>query len=181
MAKKIIKSKETDTFVKYDLACGDNKAPGFLGVDKYKTSSTDLVMDLTEKWKIKDNSVDEIHCSHYIEHVVDLCHFWSELYRVLKVGGKATIIAPYAKSNRAWQDPTHVRCIVEESFLYLMKNFRELNKLSHYLPKDVDFDVVVTYHGLSQEWMLKSEDTRNFAIKHYWNVVSDIQGVLTKK
>jgi predicted SAM-dependent methyltransferase len=166
--------------VKLDLACGDNKREGFLGVDKFKTPSVDIEADLSEKWPFEDNYADEVHCSHYIEHVTNLCHFYTELYRILKVGGTATIIAPYGKNNRAWQDPTHVRAIVEESFFYLDKNFRKMNKLEHYLA-DVDFEYTVIYAGIDPHWQLKSEEARAFAIKHYWNVVADIQATLKKR
>lgn len=166
--------------LRIDLACGDNRREGFLGVDKYKTPSVDIVADLFGRWPFEDNSVDECHCSHFIEHVPDLCHFWSELHRVLKVGGKATIICPFAKSNRCWQDPTHVRGIVEESFYYLDKGFRKVNRLEHYLA-DVDFEFTVVYVGLDPHWANRNEVARAFAIKHYWNVVQDLQATLIKR
>lgn len=167
--------------LKLDIACGDNKREGFTGVDKYKTDSVDIVHDLTiYPWPFEDNSVDEIHCSHYIEHVADLCAFYSEVYRILKVGGKGTIIAPFGKNNRAWQDPTHCRAIVEESFFYLDKNFRAQNKLTHYLA-DVDFEFQVVYIGIDPYWANKHEEARMFAVKHYWNVVSDIQCNIKKR
>jgi SAM-dependent methyltransferase len=175
------KKEEAIDLVKLDLACGDNKREGFNGVDLYKTDSVDIQADLFKPdWPIESNSVDEVHCSHFIEHHPDLCLFWSELYRILKPGGKATIIAPFGKNNRAWQDPTHVRAIVEESFFYLDKNFRKLNKLEHYLA-DVDFEFVVAYLGIDPMWANRSEESRAFAVKHYWNVVSDIQAQLTKR
>ncbi len=167
--------------MKLDIACGDNKREGFTGVDKYKTDSVDIVHDLTVyPWPFEDNSVDEVHCSHYIEHVVDLCAFYQELHRIMKPGAQATLIAPYGKNNRAWQDPTHVRAIVEESFFYLDKNFREMNRLTHYLA-DVDFEYTVIYSGIDPYWLNKSEEARAFAIRHYWNVVQDIQAVIKKR
>lgn len=55
---------------KIDLACGDNKREGFAGIDIVKTSSTDYVLDLQKyPWPIEDESVEEINCSHYIEHI----------------------------------------------------------------------------------------------------------------
>ena len=38
--------KPTVKEVRLDLACGDNKREGYFGVDKYKTASTDKVVDL---------------------------------------------------------------------------------------------------------------------------------------
>lgn len=168
--------------VKLDLACGDNKQPGFQGVDKFKTPAVDIEADLfVAPWPFEDNSVDEVYCSHFIEHHPNLCLFWAELYRILKPGGKATIIAPYGQSNRAWQDPTHVRCIVEQSFWYAQKAFREGNKLSHYLPPNVDFDCVVSYQGIDPHWASRSQESLMFAIKHYNNVVNDVMCIMTKK
>lgn len=173
--------KKEEVKKKLDIACGDNKREGFTGVDKYKTDSVDIVHDLTVyPWPFEDNSVDEIWCSHYIEHVVDLCAFYKEIYRIMKVGATGIICAPFGKNNRAWQDPTHVRAIVEESFFYLDKNFRKSNKLEHYLA-DVDFEFQVVYNGVDPHWANKSEEARNFAIKHYWNVVQDVQCNIKKR
>lgn len=175
------KSKARPKVSKLDIACGDNKREGFTGIDKFKTPSVDIVHDLTVyPWPFEDSSIDEIYCNHYIEHVVDLCAFYSEIYRILKVGGTGTLLCPYGKNNRAWQDPTHVRALVEESFFYLDKNFREVNKLKHYLA-DVDFEFQVCYLGVDPLWANKSEEARTFAIRHYWNIVSDLQVNLKKR
>jgi len=56
---------------KLDLACGNNKkGADWIGVDVSKTSSVDIVHDLNiYPWPFEDNSIDEIYCSHYIEHI----------------------------------------------------------------------------------------------------------------
>lgn len=55
---------------KLDLACGNYKLEGFTGVDLVKTDTADYVMDLQSfPWPIEDNSVTEIRCSHYVEHI----------------------------------------------------------------------------------------------------------------
>lgn len=168
--------------LRLDLGCGQNKREGFEGVDLHKVEGVDHAVDLFKpNWPFEDNSVEEVFSSHFIEHHPDLCLFWRELYRILKPGGKATIIAPYAKNNRAFQDPTHVRYMVEEAFWYTQKPFREGNKLDHYLPKEVDFDCVVSYNGIDPHWANRSQESLMFAIKHYWNVAADIMCVMTKK
>jgi predicted SAM-dependent methyltransferase len=168
--------------LRLDLGSGQSKKEGFLGVDLHKVEGVDIQADLFKPdWPFEDNSVDEIWCSHFIEHHPDLCLFWRELYRILKPDAKATIIAPYGNNNRAFQDPTHVRYIVEESFFYVQKAFRDANKLGHYLPNEVDFDCVVSYNGIDPVWANRSQEAMMFAIKYYRNVVSDIQCVMTKK
>jgi len=157
--------------MRLDIACGKNKKPDFIGVDVW--DGADIVCDLEQfPWPFNDNSVDEIFCSHYIEHVPDLVSFANELYRIMKPGAKATIIAPYYSSIRAWQDPTHVRAISENTFQYFRKDWREARRLDHY-PIVVDFEVVCGYK-LAPDWRNKEGAELEFAMKHYINVVDDI-------
>lgn len=165
-------------YTKLDIACGKNKKPGFTGVDIW--DGADIVADLEQfPWPFADNSVDEVFCSHYIEHTPDLISFANELYRIMKVGAKAEIIAPYYSSIRAWQDPTHLRAISENTYLYFSKEWRTINKLDHY-PITGDFDFECSYI-IDPEWQEKNDEELRFAIKHYINVVSDIRAVLTKR
>ncbi len=186
--------------LKLSLACGNNKPEGFKGVDIAKTPSTDYVQDLLKfPWKqFKDNSVDEIECSHFVEHIPhgDGYHdpffqFFDEIYRILKpaefdpsnpnipIKGFVNITCPYYSSMRAWQDPTHQRAISEASFLYLNKQWRIDNKLDHYAVK-CDFDFSYGY-AVSGAWQSRNEEARTFAIAHYVNAVDDIQVRLTKR
>jgi ubiquinone/menaquinone biosynthesis C-methylase UbiE len=166
--------------VKYDLACGNSKQEGFLGVDMVQLEGVDVVMDLEKfPWDFKDESVDELSCRNYIEHTKDIVSFMDECWRILKPGGKLTIIAPYYNSIRAWQDPTHTRVISEATFLYYNKKWREDNVLTHYKIKS-DFDYNYGYF-FSPIWATRSEEAKAFAIAHYTNVVADIQINLTKR
>jgi len=164
--------------LKLDIACGINKKPGFTGVDI--CGGADIVVDLEKfPWPFADNSVDEIFCSHYVEHTPDLISFANELYRIMKVGTKAEIIAPYYSSIRAWQDPTHLRAISENTFLYFNKEWRQINELDHY-PIVCDFDFECSYK-FDPDWRDRSDDELKFAIKHYINVVYDIRATLIKR
>lgn len=107
------KSKKTPRALRLNLGCGHNKPdPGWIGVDirQFKTKSVDKIVDLRKRWPWKDDSVDEAFASHVLEHfsMKDRLHFMNELYRVLKPGGKATIVTPHWASVRAYGDPTHV-------------------------------------------------------------------------
>ncbi len=166
--------------MKLDIACGQNKREGFTGIDIANAHGVDIVHDLTAyPWPIESESVEEAHCSHYVEHVQDLFKFLDELYRVLKPGAKCQIICPYGKSDRAWQDPTHVRPILEATFLYANKKWREDNKLNHY-PISCDFDYSYGYQ-LNPAWQSRSQEALVFALTHYWNVASDIHVTMTKR
>jgi predicted SAM-dependent methyltransferase len=179
MTTKAKKAKEE--LVKYDLGCGNNKREGFTGIDIVSTDAADIVFDLFKsKWTFaKDNSVDEIHCSHFIEHVPDLMVFMNECHRILKPGAQMTVIAPYYSSVRCWQDPTHKNAISEYSFMYYDKDWRELNQLQHY-PITADFNFTCHYI-LDSAWAVRDDNAKTFAIKHYINVVTDIWVCLTKK
>ena len=167
---------------KLDIACGKNKQPGFTGIDKYEFPGVDIIQDLEKyPYPFKDDSVDEVFCSHYIEHVSDMVQFINEVHRILKPGAPATIVAPYYASMRAWQDPTHRRAISEATFLYFNKAWRETNTVDFkYLGITADFDFTYGY-VMTPDWANRSEEARSFAIRHYMNVVNDIQVVLRKR
>jgi predicted SAM-dependent methyltransferase len=178
--KKTVSAKKQVAELKLDIACGQNKREGFTGVDIAPGEGVDIVHNLDEyPWPFKANSVTEVNISHYVEHVADLISFMNELWRIMKPGAQCSIVAPYYSSMRAWQDPTHVRAISEASFLYFNQDWLTANKLNHY-PIKADFDFSYGY-SITPEWQNRNEEARNFAIRHYINVVNDIQVVLTKR
>lgn len=108
--------------LRIDIGCGKNKKPGFLGVDQFAMAGVDVVMDVRGTWPWSDNSVDEAHCSHFLEHLTGMerVHFMNELYRVLKPGAKVTVITPHWASNRAYGDFTHQWPPVSEMYYYYL-------------------------------------------------------------
>lgn len=168
--------------VRVDLACGQSKREGFIGVDISPCEGVDIVHDLTvTPWPFDDESVDEVHCSHFIEHLDgdQQMAFMNELWRVLKVGGKVSLFAPCGWSSRAWQDPTHKRPIVPESFYYYNREWREANKLTHY-PITANFGATVNM-SIEPEVARRGEDFHAFAMRHYVNVMIDLIVTLEKK
>ena len=117
--------------VRLDLACGKRKKEGFIGVDIAAVEGVDMVVNLEEfPWPFEDNSVDEVNCSHFIEHLTEFSGFFNELYRIMKVGAEAVIACPYYTSVRMVQDYTHKRSICEQTFLYVNKKWRVDQDLS---------------------------------------------------
>jgi len=193
--------------VKLDLACGNNKKnEEYIGIDIAETESSDFQIDLQKyPWPIETSSIDEINISHYLEHIPHLdikgivketnsfeefkeriinckdgfIEFFNELNRILKVGGKVHVTSPYYTSIRAYGDPTHTRYLGDWSFFYLNKEWRDGNKLSHY-NLECDFDIKYSYF-ITNEISLKSEEVRNKAFAHDWNVIDDIIVELIKK
>ncbi len=177
--------------IRLEIACGQRKQDGWIGIDIAKTAATDIVHDLMDfPWPIESDSVIEAQCSHYIEHIPQLCmccrnqvnpmfRFFDELWRVMKDGAKCLIIAPYWASHRAFQDPTHTRFICEHTFLYCNKQWRKDNMLDHYaVTSDCDF----TYgYAPFPDTANRSLEAQAFWIAHYINAVQDIQVTLTKR
>lgn len=194
------KTPKANEPLRLSLACGDRVPEGFKGVDIAKTKSATYVQDLLKfPWtQFKDNSVDEIEISHFVEHIPhgDGYHdpffqFFDEVYRILKpaefdpanpnvpLKGFVNIVSPYYSSMRAWQDPTHQRAISEASFLYLNKEWRVNNLLDHY-PVACDFDFNYGY-VMNPIWQTRNQETQSFAVQNYINAVSDIQVMLIKR
>ena len=182
---------KTDTKVhapkKLDIACGQNKQPGFKGIDI--AGDPDIVHDLNVlPWPIKSSCVESAFCSHYVEHIPHHREGWDrdgwwiffdELHRVMKDQGQVEIIHPYVRSDRAFWDPTHVRFIHEVTWHYLDRTWREAQGLDHY-QVECDFEVVtLSLLGLPDDYLARNVENQNFQRAHYWNVVNDL-GVLLR-
>ena len=169
--------------IRLDIACGQRKEPGFVGIDIADLPGVDIVHDLTDfPWPVKSESVSEARCSHFLEHVPGRLRmaFMDELHRVLQREAKCTIWVPYYSSMRAVQDPTHEwPPICEASFLYFNAEWRKQNGLDHY-PISCDFDFSYAYI-VDGGWAARNEEARGFAIRNYLNSISDLQVVVTKR
>jgi SAM-dependent methyltransferase len=167
--------------VKLDLGAGKNKRAGFIGVDVRPFDGVDQVVDLTGPWPWKDGEVEEVHASHVVEHFTapQRIHFVNELFRVLKPGGKASVIVPHWASCRAYGDLTHQWPPVSEFwFYYLSKEWRAVNA-PHNDGYTCDFQAVWGY-GLSPALSTRNEEYRQFAVANYKEAITDIMATLTK-
>jgi Methyltransferase domain len=190
MAKKVTKKKVAP--LKIDLGCGPNPREGFVGVDMFKMKGVDIVCNLAkDKWPFADNSVDEAHASHFIEHLTNLgdkwerTHFFNELYRVMKVGAKASLIFPHWCSNRYYGDPTHKEPFSEMGFMYLLKEWR-LSQAPHsdikWLKKggySCDFHAEYGY-SLRQDLVSRNQEFQMNALSTQKEAAQDIIATLTK-
>lgn len=94
--------------LKLNIGCGKDIRQGYVNIDKFPGDGVDIVLDLDSKRPILhygSNTVDEIYCSHCLEHM----YYWHELMRefgrVLKVGGRLIIKVPKGYDPSAF----HVR------------------------------------------------------------------------
>lgn len=167
-----------------DFGCGKNKRQGFKGIDNIAFDGVDVVMNIgKDKWQWEDESVDEAHASHFIEHLEahERVHFINELYRVLKKGAKCTIIVPHWASMRAYGDLTHKFPPVSEFwFYYLSKEWRAVNAPHSQYNESVDFDAQWG-HNLHPQVAERNIEYQQFAINNFVGAALDIVATLTKK
>jgi predicted SAM-dependent methyltransferase len=173
--------------VLFDLGCGENKAPGFQGVDFY--ADTDVQHDLFRgNWSFTpDNSVDVFYSSHFVEHVPDWNRFWANVYNKLAPGGFILVTHPYGASVRAHQDPDHKQIIFQERYWYVNKAARDKMKVGHYLHDNdgnrvfMDFDIVDMWPVFNERFADLGEAQKSYHLHHTWNAVADVTVLLKKR
>lgn len=77
-----------------------------------------------------DNSVGQIHCYHFLEHIDNVSHMMMEFYRVLQPGGHINIVVPYYNSQMQYSDIDHKSFFSERTFKHMfnLKYYRK-NKI----------------------------------------------------
>ena len=167
--------------VKLDLGCGPNPKEGFEGVD-CRDFGQPHVFDLRLDWKWGDSTVEEAHCSHFIEHLnaPERIHFVNELWRVLQPGGKCTLVAPHWSSCRAYGDLTHQWPPISEFwFYYLSKEWRAINA-PHNDEYTCDFDATWGY-SVHPGIQTRNVEFQQFAFQFYKEAVQDVVCTLVAK
>lgn len=187
--------------VKLDLGAGQNPREGFEAVDLHAPNVAHRVNLFKFPWPFADDSVDELHSSHFIEHLPArevewgdltpaatndevkhflgqdfLLAFFDECYRILKKEGSMMVIWPALKSERAFQDPTHRRFIPAATMGYLSLDWRKSQKLDHY-PVRCDFQSNVNF-TMPQELSLLSPEHQSRRFNEMWNTIFDYHAVL---
>lgn len=184
--------------LRLDLACGQTPREGFEGVDIWAGAKHPLNL-LQFPWPWADQSVDELFCSHFVEHI-PMCYltpkgeyvhvptspedkdlffaFFDECWRILKPGGLFTLVLPALRSNRAFQDPTHRRFIPSETFLYLHQPWRAANRLDHYGVKcnfvaPVGDGIPAVDGQVPMEEGVRAPEVQAVRFNTLWNTVAD--------
>lgn len=175
---------------KLDFGAGPNPREGFEGVDQYPfDGKVKYVLDIAkDEWPFPDNSVEEAHASHFVEHLtgVERMRFCNNLYRVMKDGAKASIIIPHWASCRAYGDPTHQWPPVSEFwFYYLSKEWRMANAPhcdSSLLEGGFNCNFEATWgYSLRQDLTVKNQEYQQFALQNYKEVAQDTVATLVKR
>lgn len=169
--------------VRLNIGCGKDVKAGYRNWDNLVVGEGVENVDLRGPWPVEDESVDEIHASHVIEHfdAMERVHVVNEMWRVLRPGGFATVITPHAFSGRAYGDPTHKWPPVHEFwFYYLSKEWRERETPALVEVYRCDFAVTWGYM-LSDSIAGRNDEFRQFAATFYRDVVMDIHATMRKE
>jgi len=175
--------------LKVDVGCGPNKKDGFIGVDRVAFAGVDHVCAVgSERLPFEDGEVDEVHASHFVEHLTskERFQFVNELYRVMKPGAKALIITPHWASNRAYGDLTHQWPPVAEMwFCYLNKAWRDANAPhtdAAYMPEGYacDFDYTVGY-GLHGSLATRNTEYQQHAVANFKEAIQDMHATIIRR
>jgi SAM-dependent methyltransferase len=128
-----------------NLGSGKDYKPGWLNLDVLERAEPDLLLDLGraqefplerrsasgEAVRLEAGSVEVIHANNVLEHVPDLPQLMGNCLALLATGGTLEIEVPYEKAPTAWQDPTHLRALNENSWVYYTDWFWYLGWFEH--------------------------------------------------
>lgn len=194
--------------LKLDLGCGAHPAEGFEGVDLLAPKAKHRVDLFKFPWPWEENSVAELHASHFVEHIPardveerDLSEwlwrlgqedareqllgkdmafaFFDEAFRVLVPGGKFSVIVPALSGDRAFQDPTHRRFIPAQWFTYFDAEWRQKMELQHYRAV-CDFAVQIR-HTVSPEMNLLPPEHAERRYREGRNTIWDFHADLVSR
>ena len=125
--------------------------------------------------------------AHFLEHLTwpERVHFFNELCRVLKKGGKAQISMPHWASSRYYGDPTHKEPFSEMGFYYLSKDWRKTDAphaCAEHNPNGYACDFEATWgYSLRADLMTRNVEYQQYALSNFKEAAQDIIATLTAK
>ncbi|MEO8297535.1 MAG: hypothetical protein ABI574_06960 [Burkholderiales bacterium] len=119
------------------LGAGRDYRPGWFNLDPQPASQPDAVLDLgqRQRWPLPIDSalagavllaagsLDELHASHALERTADLAVLMDNCLTLLKTGGRMTLEVAHERAPGAWQEPSHVRAMNDNSWRYYTDRF----------------------------------------------------------
>ena len=127
------------------IGSGRDYRPNWLNIDILERAQPDLLLDLAKPLdfplerstcmggtvRLEPASVDLIFANNVLEHVPDLPSLMTNALTLLREAGELHIEVPHEKSLTAWQDPTHLRAMNENSWIYYTDWFWYLGWFTH--------------------------------------------------
>ncbi len=128
-----------------NLGSGADYRPGWLNLDILDRAEPDLVLDLAAsvtlpvqrptrlggEVRLEAGQLHTIYANNVLEHVPDLPTLMGNALALLKLGGRFEIEVPFERSLTAWQDPTHVRALNQNTWLYFTDWFWYVGWFEH--------------------------------------------------
>ncbi|CAN5143994.1 hypothetical protein BH11PSE9_BH11PSE9_17490 [soil metagenome] len=128
-----------------NLGSGKDYKAGWLNVDILERAEPDVVLDLGRPIELplqlqgcrggevllQAGCLERVYANNVLEHVPDLPCLMTNVLALLKDGGEFEIEVPYEKAPTAWQDPTHLRAMNEQSWQYYTGWFWYLGWFEH--------------------------------------------------
>ena len=161
---------------------GAKRPDGFVGVDIHKWDGVKVV-DLRKRWPWKTSTVDEANADYLLQYLTadERVHFANELYRVLKPGGKCTIVVPHWCASRAYGDLLVAWPPVAEMwFAMLNKAWRDAQNCVDNWGYACDFDHTLGY-GLHPQILTRNVEYQQNAITWWKEAAQDIYATLVKR
>ena len=128
-----------------NLGSGKDYKPGWLNLDVQDRAEPDAVLDIGQpitlplvienrfggQIELAAGTIDRLYANNVLEHVPDLSLLMTNALALLKDGGRFDIEVPYERALTAWQDPTHVRALNQNSWIYYTEWFWYLGWFEH--------------------------------------------------
>ena len=168
------------------LNIGSGQAPmvGWENADNSPLAYADHRFDLLSEWPLPDNTYDTVAAIHVLEHFTgeELFHILWETGRVLKRGGGLVVVVPYGMHAYHYSNPFHKQMWTEGTpshfnrALYEQENTQSTRanqgqKLRCWSVSNLTFLP-------SKEWINKSSEEIEYAMKHYLNVIMEMSFVM---
>jgi len=99
-----------------NLGAGNKHIPGAISLD-YPDWNAEV-----DPIPFGNESVDMIHCYHFLEHIENVMFAINEINRVLKIGAHANIVVPYYNSHLHASDLDHKHAFTERTFEKILRD-----------------------------------------------------------
>lgn len=128
-----------------NLGAGKDYEPGWLNLDPAEDTQPDLQLDLGQplrlplqlptrhggQVRIDPGQIELIRASDVLTRVQDVQTLMGNALRLLAEGGEIEVEVPYEKSLTAWQDPSRLRAMNENSWGCYIERFWQLGWFEH--------------------------------------------------
>lgn len=167
--------------LKLNLGCGKVIRDGWINHDIMPGPGVDVIYDLEtcgiEPFPLPDDSVEEIHASHLIEHIDRVLPFMQEMWRIAKNDCRFDLKLPFGATDMAWADPTHKRPYFIRSFDYFQQpfyNFADYGYRGDWGTDEVTFLIPKSVAGsnTAEELMHRINTERNLVAEMQVNLIA---------